>query len=140
MQTEDSIDNPMLCGNTDNQHSTVFRYTELFSMHVSFTICWVMNLNMPLSKHSHDVTTPLGCEGEDVDCTVHVKEIFSTKDIFPAFRCSLNRQNQLRCIQNLSVKNFAKLRHRLVTVTAMYLELTRCIAYIVDLIMISSKI
>ena len=75
MQTEDSIDNPMLCGNTDNQHSAVFRYTDLFSMHVSFTICWVMNLKMPLSKHSHDVTTPLGCEGEDVDCTTHVTNL-----------------------------------------------------------------
>ena len=81
----DSINNPILWGNTNNQHSTVFRYTDLFSMHVSFIICWVMNLNMPLSKHSHDVTTLLDCEGEDVDCTVHVREIFPTKDIFPAF-------------------------------------------------------
>ena len=67
----DSINNPILWGNTNNQHSTVFRYIDLFSMHVSFTICWVM----PLCKYSHDVTTPLGCEGEDVDCTIHVKNL-----------------------------------------------------------------
>ena len=67
----DSINNPTLCGNTNNQHSTIFRYIDLISMYVSCTICWVM----PLCKYSHDVTTPLGCEGEDVDCTIHVKNL-----------------------------------------------------------------